>query len=554
MNTLHTLLFAGECFFGAALILAISWLATKDLRGAASHRHLVWLVAFCAVLALPVLAAIVPSYVVIEQTVAAPPPLVPYAAASPVTVLPAAAPSFDFDALAGAILAAWLAGFFWIVLRGAIGLIGLRSLYHRSVPYFLEGVDPAKLTIAGRNWKLRLSTTPGGAGPLTWGFLKPIVMLPKAAVRWPCERLEAVLLHEVAHVRRYDSFTQALSLLACALYWPIPLAWIGARAMRNEAEHAADDAVLLSGVKASTYAEALLRLAADFQPARLSFCDTKFSMAGPSALEARVKSILAPSQSRSGVTAMNAVKIAAFALLSVSLMAAARPAFAEKGSVSPTQLASVRAIDPATDKQDFSQHVMPSPGTVTAVDDVQETNSDDAVPPTPAAPAAPSSAAAPAAPPAPPALSAPAAPPAPPAPSSHVHVHIMKWETPDGVHVMKWQGSEAEMDQGMAQAKDALAKSRVVRETAIHKALAEARVAEAKALAESRADVEKAIAQARVAAAQVRTQERAQIDQALAEAHAAIAEAHRQAAEAHRHAEDAARLHHAEPALDPTDQ
>ena len=344
-NAMHTLLFAGECFLGAALILAISWLATKDLRRAASQRHLVWLVAFCAVLALPVLAATVPSFVVIEHSVATAPP-VPYASdLSMAAAAPAAALVFDFDRLAGVILAMWLAGFCRIALRGAIGLIGLRSLYRRSVPYFLEGVDPAKLTVAGRNWKLRLSTTPGSAAPLTWGFLKPIVMLPKAAVRWPRERLEAVLLHEVAHVRRYDSFTQALSLLACAIYWPIPLVWIGARAMRNEAERAADDAVLLSGVKASTYAEALLRLAAEFQPARLSFCDTKFSMAGQSALEARVKSILAPAQSRSGVTSMNILKFAGLALLSVSLMAAARPAFAEKESVPPTKFASVRAIE-----------------------------------------------------------------------------------------------------------------------------------------------------------------------------------------------------------------
>ncbi len=577
MNTLitaHTLLFAGECFLGAMFILAVSWLATKDLRRAASQRHLIWLVAFCAVLALPVLAAIVPSYVVIEQSVAAPaPPLVPYAMALPMTAVPAAAPSFDFDMLATVILGAWFAGFCWVALRGVIGLIGLRTLYRRSVPYFLEGVDPAKLTVAGRNWKLRLSTTPGGAGPVTWGFLKPIVMLPKAAVRWQRERLEAVLLHEVAHVRRYDSFTQAISLLACALYWPIPLVWMGARAMRNEAERAADDAVLLAGVKASTYAEALLRLAAEFRPAQLSFCDTKFSMAGQSALEARLKSILAPAQSRSGMTSMNVLKIAGLALLSVSLMAAARPAFAEKESNLPTQLAAVRAVDSPTDKEDLSQKVMSSPGTFTAADEVQETSS-DAVPatsnsplPNPTSPPeetvlpAPPAPAAPAAPPeetALPAPPAPAAPAAPAVPPAHVHMRIMKWETPDGVQVMKWEGSGAEVDKALAQAREAAASARALRETAIRKAMAEARAARTKALAESRADVEKAMAQARIAEAEAKKQERAQIDQALAEAHAVIAEAHRQAAEArrqaedaHRQAEEAAHNHPAEPEREP---
>jgi hypothetical protein len=117
-----------------------------------------------------------------------------------------------------------------------------------------------------------------------------------------------------------------LSLLACALYWPNPLVWLGLRRQRREAEMAADDAVLAAGMTPSDYAAELLTIAGEF---RGRLAATPLSMAAPSALFARVQSVLAPTQQRSGVTAMDVLKMTGLVLVTTAALVAARPSLAQ---------------------------------------------------------------------------------------------------------------------------------------------------------------------------------------------------------------------------------
>src|SRR5262249_23767965 len=102
------------------------------------------------------------------------------------------------------------------------------------------------------------------AMPMTWGAFRPALLLPAEAADWSAERRRVVLLHELAHIKRWDWFTQMLAQVACALHWFNPLIWYAARRMRLEREQACDDLVLASGSKASDYAAELLQFAHRF--------------------------------------------------------------------------------------------------------------------------------------------------------------------------------------------------------------------------------------------------------------------------------------------------
>ena len=58
--------------------------------------------------------------------------------------------------------------------------------------------------------------------PMTCGVRRPVIVIPSIADLWDEDRRRAVLLHELAHVVRFDCLTQTLAEVAVALYWPHP--------------------------------------------------------------------------------------------------------------------------------------------------------------------------------------------------------------------------------------------------------------------------------------------------------------------------------------------
>jgi beta-lactamase regulating signal transducer with metallopeptidase domain len=373
---LRGLLFAGELFFAAIAIMAVAMEASTFAKRA-SLRHFIWTAAFGALLALPVLALILPSQFRLALLPAAAPvhsqvPVVEAVSHGGIPFIPPAPqPSWHFDlaTIARGLAALWVIGIAIVVLRSIAALIGLVLLRRNSAP--LRERIPS-LPDIGRAYQIRVSTKPQGCGPVTWGFVRPVILLPFASKFWPQERLQAVLLHELAHIRRRDSVTQFLSLIACALYWPNPLVWIGARTMRGDAEMAADDAVIVSGVRPSSYAGELLQLASEFRSRQSALAGVSLFMAAPSQLETRVASVLAPKSLRSGVTAMDVLKITSVGILAVGAIALARPSLAQDAPPAPPSVA---------------EAPLPPPPPAAPAD--AATSMDVAAPPAPPAPAAP---------------------------------------------------------------------------------------------------------------------------------------------------------------------
>lgn len=151
--------------------------------------------------------------------------------------------------------------------------------------------------------RLRFLRSDRVAMPMAYGVLRPAVVLPTEADDWSADRLQAVLLHELSHVRRRDCLTQAAADLALAALWFHPLAWVARRAIRRERERACDDLVLAAGTPAPEYASHLLDVARDARQRSASLAlSGGVAMARPSELEGRLMAILDDTRPRRALT------------------------------------------------------------------------------------------------------------------------------------------------------------------------------------------------------------------------------------------------------------
>lgn len=97
--------------------------------------------------------------------------------------------------------------------------------------------------------------------PLTWGWMKPQVLLPQEAANWSTQDLSMVMQHELTHIERADWIGHLLARCVHALYWPVPGIRHLMRQLSLSMEQACDDRVLATGVAAPCYAAMLLRQA-----------------------------------------------------------------------------------------------------------------------------------------------------------------------------------------------------------------------------------------------------------------------------------------------------
>lgn len=132
--------------------------------------------------------------------------------------------------------------------------------------------------------------------PMTFGWLRPLVLLPDNATAWPEDRRDAAIAHELAHIARHDCLWNFIAEAACAVWWFHPLAWMLASRARKDAEQAADNAVLRAGMQPSDYAQHLLDVARE-TAGSWEFA-AGIAMAEPSKLESRVVAVLDPNASR----------------------------------------------------------------------------------------------------------------------------------------------------------------------------------------------------------------------------------------------------------------
>ncbi len=103
-------------------------------------------------------------------------------------------------------------------------------------------------------------STPALLEPGVFGIFRPVLLLPQGITdRLTPAHLEAILSHELCHIRRRDNLAAALHMFVEAIFWFHPLVWwLGVRLV-EEREHACDEEVLRLGRQPEVYAESILK-------------------------------------------------------------------------------------------------------------------------------------------------------------------------------------------------------------------------------------------------------------------------------------------------------
>ncbi len=125
--------------------------------------------------------------------------------------------------------------------------------------------------------RLEIRELAGLPGPLTFGILKPVILLPKT-INWQDGRsLRYALYHEYTHVRRFDALRKLSAAAALCLHWFNPLIWAMFALLNRDLEHACDEQVLHHYGAAHRRPYALALLTMEDQKRRFSAATSSFS-------------------------------------------------------------------------------------------------------------------------------------------------------------------------------------------------------------------------------------------------------------------------------------
>jgi len=235
----------------STLFAAAAAIATLILRhNHARTRHRLWLAASIKFL-LPCSLLIGWGTHISWRTAPAPPP--PQAAiimedtATPAVLLSALpAPRQTHWTPAPLLYALWLAGATAILLCWAVRYRRVSAILHRARPLGATAGVPTRATTESTE-------------PAVFGIFRPSLLLPDGiASELSAPQLDAVVAHELCHVRHRDNLASALQMLVETIFWFHPLVWwIGARLV-EERERACDEEVVLRGNDPEAYAEGIL--------------------------------------------------------------------------------------------------------------------------------------------------------------------------------------------------------------------------------------------------------------------------------------------------------
>ena len=174
-----------------------------------------------------------------------------------------AASSVASVSLLPALLALWLCGFLAVLLVWGARWRQISAAKRAALP-LSEGREVGALRRVERMGgvsKIDVLLSPASLEPGIFGIARPVLIWPEGiSKRLEDPHLEAILAHEVWHVRRRDNLFAALHMVVEAIFWFYPLVWwLGVRLL-EERERACDEEVVELGADRQVYAESILKV------------------------------------------------------------------------------------------------------------------------------------------------------------------------------------------------------------------------------------------------------------------------------------------------------
>ena len=159
---------------------------------------------------------------------------------------------------------AWALGVGALAARGLLHWLRLRRLCAQSTPLadtWQQRLAELQARI-GVRMRVRLLESARAVEPILVGWLRPVIVLPVGlCLRLPTQQVEMILAHELAHVRRFDAWLNALLMTTQMVFFYHPAVHWVARRVREDCELGCDALVAAAGLDRYAYARALLALA-----------------------------------------------------------------------------------------------------------------------------------------------------------------------------------------------------------------------------------------------------------------------------------------------------
>jgi uncharacterized protein (TIGR03435 family) len=217
---------------------------------------------------------------------------------------------------------------------------------------------------------IRLVSSTAKLEPGVFGILRPVLWLPAGiGDRLDDAEMEAILAHELCHIRRRDNLLSAIHMLVEALFWFHPLVWwLGAR-LEEQRERACDEEVVRMGSDPQIYAESILKVCEFYLASPVAWA------AGVSGgeLKKRIEGIMENRFTRKlsfgkrmllALAAVLAAAIAMAAMVAISTISAPRSHAQSQAGGSAAQ---TKPVEPSEPRRFEVVSIKPSPGVVAMI-------------------------------------------------------------------------------------------------------------------------------------------------------------------------------------------